>query len=490
MNQDQAPILDAIEEYHRLDRYGYTPPGHRLDRGIDERTLQVLGRDPFRGDLLSTAGLDDRRSSNGYLQTAQQLMAEAVGCDQAFFSTCGSSLSVKAAILAVTRGEGEILITRDSHKSVTSGLVLSGLQPRWIQPKYDEDQHIAHPPSPETVEAMWERYPDASAALIVSPTPYGTCADLAGIVEVCHRRGKPLIVDEAWGAHLPFHDDLPTWAMDAGADLCVVSVHKMGLGFEQGSVYHLQGDLVDPIRLQQCADVLSTTSPNTLIYAGLDAWRYRMVREGEAMLGRALDLAGRVRERIDAIDGIHVLEKELVHEEASHELDILHVLMDLKQLGISGYQAADWLREHERIDIGTNDHRHIEAVLSTADDDGTAERLVTALQHLQAAAPGLPAPQEVALPTWDELALETVMLPRDAFFGPVEVVPVAEAAGRIAAEQITPYPPGIPVALPGERLNQAVVDYLVSGVAAGMELPDPGDPSLQTVRVAREELSS
>jgi arginine/lysine/ornithine decarboxylase len=490
VNQEQAPILEAIAEYHRLDRYGFTPPGHRLDRGIDAYTLEVLGRDPFRGDLLASSGLDDRTSSNGYLSTAQELMAEAVGAEQAFFSTCGSSLSVKAAILAVTRGEGEILIGRDSHKSVTAGLVLSGLQPRWIQPRYDEDQHMAHPPSPETVEAMWERYPDASAALIVSPTPYGTCADLEAIVEICHKRGKPLIVDEAWGAHLPFHDDLPTWAMDAGADLCVVSVHKMGLGFEQGSVYHLQGELVDPIRLSQCADVLATTSANTLIYAGLDAWRRRMVLEGKQLLGATLDLARRVRKEIDGIDGMHVLEQELVHEEASHELDISHILIDLDRLGISGYQAADWLREHERIDMGTSDHRRIEAVLSVADGDDTAGRLITALEHLADAAPQLPKPSAVQLPRWEDLDLETAMLPRDAFFGPVEVVPVQEAVGRIAAEQITPYPPGIPVALPGERINQAVVDYLTSGVSAGMVLPDPGDPTLQTVRVAREELGS
>jgi arginine decarboxylase len=490
VNQEQAPILEAIAEYHRLDRYGFTPPGHRLDRGIDAATIEVLGRDPFRGDLLATSGLDDRTSSNGYLSTAQDLMAEAVGADQAFFSTCGSSLSVKAAILAVTRGQGEILIGRDSHKSVTSGLVLSGLQPRWIQPQYDENQHMAHPPSPATVEAMWERYPDASAALIVSPTPYGTCADLAAIVEICHSRGKPLIVDEAWGAHLPFHDDLPTWAMQAGADLCVVSVHKMGLGFEQGSVYHLQGDLVDPIRLSQCADVLATTSANVLVYAGLDSWRRRMVREGERLLASALDLARRVRAEVEGIEGMHVLEKELVNAEASHELDILHVLIDLDQLGISGYQGADWMREHERIDMSTSDHRHLEAVLSIADGDDTADRLLTGLRHLADAAPDLPKPSPVQLPSQADLALETAMLPRDAFFGPVEVVPVQEAVGRIAAEQITPYPPGIPVALPGERLNQAVVDYLTSGVAAGMELPDPGDPTMHTVRVAREDLSS
>jgi lysine decarboxylase len=450
---------------------------------------RALGDEPFRGDVLSTAGLDDRKASHGYLQTAQELMADAVGADQAFFSTCGSSLSIKAVMLAVTRGEGEIIITRDSHKSVTSGLVLSGLQPRWIRPGWDRDQSIAHPPSVESLETMWERYPDASAALVVSPTPYGTCADIAAMAEVCHRRGKPLVVDEAWGAHLPFSPELPTWAMNAGADVCVTSVHKMGLGFEQGSVFHLQGGLVDPVRLRQCADVLSTTSPNVLIYAGLDGWRHHMAMHGERLLHDTLELTRRTRDEIATIPGIAVLEEELLANESVREIDPLHVLMDLQQLGISGYQAADWLREHERIDIGTNDHRHIEATLSIADDDDTVARLIDALRHLVEAAPELPASPPVQLPSPEELELETAMLPRDAFFGPVEVVPVAEAAGRISAEQITPYPPGIPAALPGERLNQAVVDYLTSGVGAGMELPDPGDPTLQTIRVAREELS-
>ena len=132
---------------------------------------------------------------------------------------------------------------------------------------------------------MWQRYPDAAAALVVSPTPYGTCADLDGIAQICHARGKPLIVDEAWGAHLPFHDDLPTWAMDAGADVCVVSVHKMGAGFEQGSVFHVQGDLVDFAHLSACADLLMTTSPNVLIYAAIDGWRRHMVAHGRDLLG-------------------------------------------------------------------------------------------------------------------------------------------------------------------------------------------------------------
>jgi arginine/lysine/ornithine decarboxylase len=487
MDQTEAPVLEALADHQKLDRYGFTPPAHRQGRGVDPRVLAVLGEQSFKSDVVASSGLDDRKSSNGYLSKAEQLMAEAVGADKAFFSTCGSSLSVKAAILAVTRGEGELLIGRDSHKSVVSGLVLSGLQPRWIKPRWDNKLKLAHPPAPETVEEMWQRYPDASAALVVSPTPYGTCADLEAITEICHKRGKPLIVDEAWGAQLPFHPDTPTWAMDAGADICVVSVHKMGMGFEQGSVFHLQGGLVDPIRLNQCADVLSTTSANVLLYAAMDGWRRQMVQDGKGMIEKALELARGLRRDIEAIPGLHVLEDELVHEEASHDLDILHIMIDVSELRINGYQATDWMRENCRIDLGTNDHRRTEAVISTSDDSQTADRLLKGLRALTEAAPNLPRPPAVVIPDEEDLYLETVMLPRDAFFGPVEVIPCEEAPGRIAAEMATPYPPGIPLLLPGERINKAAIDYLRSGVEADMVLPDPADPTLKTIRVVREE---
>ncbi|WP_163161610.1 PLP-dependent transferase [Arthrobacter sp. Alg241-R88] len=487
MDQNEAPVLDALAEHQKLERYGFTPPAHRQGRGVDPRVLEVLGEQSFKSDVVASSGLDDRQSSNGYLSKAEQLMAEAVGADMAFFTTCGSSLSIKAAILAVTRGEGELLISRDAHKSVVSGLVLSGLQPRWIKPRWDNELKLSHPPSPEAVEEMWQRYPDASAALIVSPTPYGTCADIEAIAEICHKRGKPLIVDEAWGAQLPFHPDTPTWAMSAGADICVVSVHKMGLGFEQGSIFHLQGNLVDPVRLNQCADVLSTTSANTLLYAAMDGWRRQMVQEGKAMIEKALELTKGLRRDIEALPGLHVLEDELVHAEASHDLDIQHIMIDVSNLGISGFQATDWLRENCRIDMGTTDHRRTEAVISVSDDQETANRLLDALRALTEAAPDLPRPPAVVIPDEEDLYLETVMLPRDAFFGPVEVIPCEEAPGRIAAEMATPYPPGIPLLLPGERINKAAMDYLRSGVEAGMVLPDPADPTLKTIRVVREE---
>jgi arginine/lysine/ornithine decarboxylase len=484
MDQSEAPILDALVDYRKANRYGFTPPAHRQGRGVDHRVLSVLGREPFQDDLLSTGGLDDRRTRGKVLQRAEDLMAEAVGADVAWFSTCGSSLSVKAAMMAVAGGAGGgLLVSRDSHKSIVAGLIFSGVQPRWITPRWDADRHFAHPPSPEDVEKAWRRHPDAAGALIVSPSPYGTCADLEDIAAVCHAHGKPLIVDEAWGAHLPFHEELPTWAMDAGADVCVVSVHKMGAGFEQGSVFHLQGDLIDKGRLSACADLLMTTSPNVLVYAAMDGWRRQMVEHGHELLDAALHLADGVRADIELIPDLEVLDDELIGVEASHDLDRLQLMMDLSATGTSGYQAADWLREHQQVDMHLSDHRRICACLSFADDKSTTDRLLDALWAWRKAARDFDPPPKVDLPSPKEIELESVALPRDAFFGPVEMVPASQACGRIAAEQITPYPPGVPAVVPGERLDDAVIDYLRTGLAAGMTLPDPFDPALEKFRV-------
>jgi arginine/lysine/ornithine decarboxylase len=483
MDQSEAPLLDALVDYHDKNRYGFTPPGHRQGRGTDERVLSVLGREPFRDDVLASGGLDDRKTSNEYLKRAEDLMAEAVGADVAWFSTCGSSLSVKAAMMAVAGGDGSLLVGRDSHKSVVAGLIFSGVQPRWITPRWDAERHFSHPPSPQEVEETWQKYPDAAGALVVSPSPYGTCADIAGIAEVCHARNKPLIIDEAWGAHLPFHEDLPTWAMDADADVCVVSVHKMGAGFEQGSVFHLQGDRIDQDRLSACADLLMTTSPNVLVYSAMDGWRRQMVERGHDLLGAALDLAAQLRQEIELIPDVEVLDDELLGVEASHDLDRLQVMMDVSRTGTSGYQAADWLRANTHVDVGMSDHRRILATLSFADDKSTASRLTEALQAWRKAADGFDRPPRIELPSPEELQLDNVCSPREAFFGRVETLPSERAAGRVAAEQLTPYPPGIPAVVPGERLNDAVLDYLCSGVRAGMNVPDAADPSLETIRV-------
>ncbi|MFF7727030.1 aminotransferase class I/II-fold pyridoxal phosphate-dependent enzyme [Streptomyces sp. NPDC008001] len=487
MDHVHAPVLEALARYRAERQTPFTPPGHKQGRGADPSVLDVLGEAVFHGDVLATSGLDDRKSSHDVLERAEALMADAVGAEHTFFSTCGSSLSVKAAMLAVAGPHEELLVGRDAHKSVVAGLILSGMRPVWVDPQWDGELHLAHPPSARAYEDAFERHPDAKGALVTSPTPYGTCADVAGIAEACHRRDRPLIVDEAWGAHLPFHPDLPAWAMDAGADVCVTSVHKMGSGLEQGSVFHLQGERVAAEKLSTCADLLGTTSPSVLLYAALDGWRRQMALHGKDLYDRALALAGDVRDRIEAVDGLHVHGRaDFCGPGLAADLDPLQVIIDISPLGTTGYRAADWLRAHHQVNLHVCDHRRISAQLTHADDEGTTGALTRALEDLVRNAASLRPARTVAVPDPPELRLEQVMLPRDAFFGPVEHVPRDEADGRIAAEMLTPYPPGIPAVLPGERLNAAVLRYLRTGVEAGMVVPDAADPSLDHVKVVLE----
>ncbi|MFE2236515.1 aminotransferase class I/II-fold pyridoxal phosphate-dependent enzyme [Streptomyces sp. NPDC059442] len=482
--QDEAPVLEALERYHRAGEVAFTPPGHKQARGADPDVRRVLGDAVFHGDVLASGGLDERRTRGRVLERAERLMAEAVHAEHTFFSTCGSSLSVKAAMLTVAAPHEKLLIGRDAHKSVVAGSILCGIEPIWVEPAWDPERHLAHAPTAQAYEEAFRAHPDARGALVTSPTPYGSAAELAAIAEVCHRRSRPLVVDEAWGAHLPFHPDLPTWAMDAGADVCVTSIHKMGSGLEQGSVFHLQGGLIDPADLASRADLLGTTSPSVLLYAGIDGWRRQMVRDGNRLLSRALDRAAHVRAEIEKIDGLHVNDAaDFCGPGLAFEFDPLPVVIDLSDLAVTGYDAADWLRENHHVDMHLFDHRRISAQLTHADDDDTTGTLLTALKDLAGNASELRPASSVEVPSPASLRMDQARLPRDAYFARTEDVPLESAAGRIAAEMITPYPPGIPVALPGERLTEAVLRYLRTGVDAGMNVPDPADPRLRTVRV-------
>ncbi|WP_405456599.1 aminoacid decarboxylase [Streptomyces sp. NBC_00101] len=491
MDHSEAPVLDALAAYRAEDQLPFTPPGHKQGRGADPRVLEVLGEAVFHADMLAVSGLDDRTMSGKVIERAEELMADAVGADHTFFSTCGSSLSVKAAMLSVAGPHQKLLIGRDVHKSVVSGLILAGIRPVWVDPQWDAGLHLAHPPAADAFRAAFEEHPDARGALVTSPTPYGACADVGALAELCHERGVPLIVDEAWGAHLPFHPDLPTWAMDAGADVCVTSVHKMGSGLEQGSVFHLQGDLVAKDALAARADLLDTTSPSVLVFAALDGWRRQMVEHGRALLGDALSRAHRVRAAVDGIEGLHVHGRaDFCGDGLAADMDPLQIYVDLSALPFNGYAAADWMRRNHRVNLHTSDHRRVNAQLTHADDDTTERRLLDGLRDLVAHADDLPPAPKIRVPAPGGLRLRQATLPRDAFFGDVEEVPADRAVGRVCAEMLTPYPPGVPAALPGEVLDRDVVDYLRDGVRAGMLVPDAADSTLATIRVSVRDVDA
>nr|WP_246315245.1 ornithine decarboxylase [Kineococcus aurantiacus] len=473
--------MEAVEAFHRRGDVVFGPPGHRQGLGVDPRVLDVMGTGVFRADVLTLNGLDDRRESQGVVSRAEELMADAVGADRAFFSTCGSSLSVKSAMISVAGPGEELLVSRNAHKSVIAGVIVSGIDPVRVHPHFDADRHLAHPPEPADVRAALEAHPDAEGMLLISPTDWGTCADIGGVADVCHEFGVPLIVDEAWGAHLPFHPDLPEWGVNVGADLVVTSVHEMGAAIEQSSVFHLTGDRVDPDVLSAREDLLGTTSSSPLVYASLDGWRRQMVEQGRELLGAALERTARLRSAVGDLEGLDLLGREVLGTGGAFELDPLALTIDVRGLGISGFQAAEWLRAQCRVDVGSADSCRIGARLTHADDQSRLDRLLESLRRLTTARFERPAP--VDLPSPRGLELENAVLPRDAFFGPAEQVPVEEAVGRVAAEIVSPYPPGVPVLTPGEVVSAEAVDYLRSGVAAGMLVPDAADASLRTLRV-------
>jgi arginine/lysine/ornithine decarboxylase len=340
---------------------------------------------------------------------------------------------------------------------------------------------MAHPPRPDEVRDALAECPEAKGMLLITPTDYGTCADIRGVARVCHEADVPLIVDEAWGAHFPFHDDLPTWAMDGGADLCVTSTHKMGGGLEQASVFHLQGGRVTADVLKAREDLLGTTSTSALLFASLDGWRRQMVEQGKQLLGTALDHAAAARSAIGEIPGLRAMGDEFLGPRLAFEHDPLKILIDVAELGTTGYQAADWLAEHH-IHVGLADHRRIAAQITHADTDETVSALVDALRALAKEA-GTFRRVSVDPPSSDELALEMRMLPRDAFFATAEHVSFDQALGRVSAEMISPYPPGVPLVAPGEVMTEPVLRYLRTGLDAGLFVYDTADPELRTLRV-------
>src|SRR3954467_10083111 len=199
MDHSRVPVIEALQAFRERGDVVYGPPGHKQGRGADPRVVDVVGAGVFESDVLTLNGLDDRRESQGVLEQAQELMADAVHADTAFFSTCGSSLSVKSAMISVAGPGEKLLLSRNAHKSVIAGVIIAGIEPVWVHPHFDEQLALTHPPEPDDVRRAIQQHPDAKGMLLITPTDWGTCADIAGVAEVCHEHGLVLIVDEAWG---------------------------------------------------------------------------------------------------------------------------------------------------------------------------------------------------------------------------------------------------------------------------------------------------
>jgi arginine/lysine/ornithine decarboxylase len=472
-SQSDVPILAGMRAFHEEETVSLTIPAHKCGVGASQLAKDALGEQVFCADLTALNGIDTRHQSWSVQTAAQELAAEAWGADQCLFSTNGSTTSVHTAMSAVVSPGESLAVSRNAHKSVMTGLIHTGAFPVWLEPEYDSELEVAHGVTPDTLERALAEHPLCRAAMIVSPSYYGVCSNVAELAEVAHAHELPLVSDDAWALCYKFHPELPPFALDAGADLAIGSVHKTLSGLGQTSIISVKGPRIDTARLSLALEMYETTSGSTVLLASIDAARHQMVHEGEALLGEALRLARRLRAGAREL-GLPTIEPAE-----------LHVTMDVSPFGITGYKAADWLRGHCQVAVELADHRRIMGIVSHGDTDASIDRVLLALgemiddlgsgRSLTGASRPVPGPEQ--------LRTEQVITPRDAFYGATEMVSIDEAPGRVAAEFVTPYPPGIPLFVPGERITEELVDYLKTGSAEGIYVEGCVDDSLSSLRV-------
>ncbi|HZO06609.1 MAG TPA: aminotransferase class V-fold PLP-dependent enzyme [Solirubrobacterales bacterium] len=484
--QDATPFVDALLAYAAREPGRFQVPGHKGGAGADPKMRELVGEAGLRNDIPSvTEGVDIGPEPTPF-QQAQLLAAEAWGAERTWFLMNGASQGNHVACLALAHMGSEVVVQRNVHSSVIDGLVLSGLRPTFVSPQLDPELGIAHGLTPDSLDAGLAATPNAVAAMVVSPTYFGACADVAALAEVAHARGVPLVADEAWGAHLHFSDELPPDALACGADLVTSSTHKIVGSLTQAAMLHLgAGGRLDPAVVDRCVSLVETTSPSGLLTGSLDAARRQAAVHGGELLGETLAAVARTRAAVAEIPGLAVLDAALVGQPGIAGWDPLRLAIDVRGTGSTGYKLAREIFYSQGIDLELYSENVVVAIFGLGEPAGPAgERLVAALREAVAeleAEPGPPQEKLAPPPPWGEL----VLTPREAFLGPQEVVPFDDAAGRIAAEGLAAYPPGIPNVLPGERLTAETLAYIRESVAHGGYVRGGSDRQLKTLRVAR-----
>jgi arginine decarboxylase len=484
--QDQTPYLDAIVEYAARRPGRFHVPGHKGGAGADPAAIDALGEAAFDRDVpAGIEGIDVGAESP--FQQAQRLAAKAWGARRSWFLINGASQGNHATCLALRHAGRSVVVQRNVHSSTIDGIILAGLEPSFVAPELDDDLGVAHCLTPRALANALDRSQEAVAALTVSPTYFGAVADVGGLAEVCHERGLPLVVDEAWGSHLRFSPLLPASALECDADLVLSSVHKLLGSLTQSAILHLgRGGLIDEDVVDRCVTLTESTSPSALLTASLDATRRYAAVNGADLLAETLAGVEQARAEIQRIPGLDVLDERLVGRPGVHGWDPLRLSIDVRATGSTGTRLAALMRELDDINLELVSENVVVAAFGMGEGaERSAARFVAALRRAVetlGAEAELPKRPFTPPPPWGRLEAP----PRTAFFGPQEVVPFEEAVGRIAAESLAAYPPGIPNVLPGERLTQETVDYIHEVVEHGGWVRGAVDRSLRTIRVVRE----
>ena len=493
VDQTRTPYFDVLLDYVDSGVIPFHTPGHMQGRGMDRALRDFLGDNVLAIDLTQIRGLDDLLQPSEAIDDAQRLAAEAYGADHSFFLINGSTSGNQIMMMSALNPGEQIALPRNAHKSAMGGLIMSGAHPVWMQPEVDETLHMDHTVTPETVERTLDENPGVRAVYVVSPTYYGVAADLEGIGRVTHERGLPFLVDEAWGPHFHFHPALPIDAIAAGADLCINSTHKMLGSLSQTAMLHHKGERIKLDRLKAVVKLFLSTSPNLVLVASLDVARRQMAIEGRALLSRTIELANDTRRRLNAIPGVYCFGSEQEGRPGVYDLDPTKITITVKELGYTGYEAEEILRRRYNVQCELADLFNCLALFTIGTTQEAADRLVYGVKELSREdrpidvfSPSGVLERRLKTGTYNLPQIPPIrMNPREAFLADTEFVDFRASAGRVCAEVITPYPPGIPVLSPGEEITPQIIDYLRLERRAGVRMQGPYDSELRKIRVVK-----
>lgn len=460
MDQSKTPLFDAMVSLAESRKVSFHTPGHKSGKGISTRFRKFVGPRVFSIDLTCLDEVDSLQKPRGVIKESQELAAEIYGADRSYFLVNGTSGGNQAMVIASLNPGEPVLVTRNVHKSVISGMIMTGCQPVFIPFRTEHGASFPLNYGTRDILDSIDRHSDIRTLYLTSPNYYGVTIDLARVADAAHAKGMRVLLDEAHGPHLHFHPELPSSGMAAGIDLAVQSTHKIIGGMTQASMLHARKERIDLDRLSTVLRYLQTTSPSYILMASLDLARMQMATEGVKLLGRALELARWARIKIREIPGLRCANRTEIQAMSGGEndLDETKLTIDVRGWGVSGYQVSQRLNLEFGIQVEMADIDHVLVIVSIGDHRGDLERLVNALvalsreNHRQASRSPVPS-----MVFFDNLLR---MTPREAFFAHHETVPLEDSTGLIASDIVTVYPPGVPLLIPGEEITAPVIDTL------------------------------
>ena len=479
-SQKRAPIYEALERFRKRRVVPFDVPGHKRGRGNPE-LVQLLGEKCVSLDVNSMKPLDNLCHPVSVIKEAEDLAADAFGAAAAFLMVGGTTSAVQSMLLSVCKAGDKIIMPRNVHKSAINALVICGAIPVYVNPEVNSELGISLGMEMPKLEKAMEENPDAVAVLVNNPTYYGICSDLRSIVKAAHARGMKVLVDEAHGTHLYFGKNLPVSAMEAGADMAAVSMHKSGGSLTQSSMLLLNHG-VNANHVRQIINLMQTTSASYLLLSSLDISRRNLALRGEESFAKVAQMAEYAREEINSIGGYYAYGRDLINGTSIFDYDVTKLSVYTLGNGLAGIEVYDLLRDEYDIQIEFGDISNILAYISIGDRLQDIERLVGALADIER----LYRKDRTGMLSGEYIAPKVVASPQEAFYSEKESLPIAQTAGRISGEFVMCYPPGIPILAPGEQITEEIVEYIVYARDKGCSMQGMEDPDVKSLQVLKK----